>query len=125
MSSTWLALSASRVCNKERAVIAHGSTASRSLKNTAYHRSAARPQSRRRMALSVDCSDVGCTLSYERQSSSEMYAAGARRRGCDVTTEAMQELMRRAHREFPRQVGGAFRYTDTWFEVYIERIFHA
>jgi putative hydrolase of the HAD superfamily len=76
------------------------------------------------MTLKAVFIDVGNTLLYEKPSRFEIYAEGARRRGCDVTTEAMQELMRRAHRELPRQVGGAFRYTDPWFEVYIERIFH-
>ena len=32
--------------------------------------------------------------------------------------------MRQAHRELPHEIGGAFRYTDPWFESYIERIFH-
>jgi FMN phosphatase YigB (HAD superfamily) len=36
----------------------------------------------------------------------------------------MDGLMRRAHVELPRDLGGAFRYTDRWFEAYIERIFH-
>jgi REG-2-like HAD superfamily hydrolase len=76
------------------------------------------------MTLKAVFIDVGNTLLYEKPSRFEIYAEGARRRGCDVTTEAMQALMRRAHREIPQQVGGAFRYTDPWFELYIERIFH-
>jgi putative hydrolase of the HAD superfamily len=76
------------------------------------------------MTLKAVFIDVGNTLLYEKPSRFEIYAEGARRRGCTVSTEAMKELMRRAHRELPSQVGGAFRYTDPWFEAYIERIFH-
>jgi putative hydrolase of the HAD superfamily len=76
------------------------------------------------MTLKAVFIDVGNTLLYEKPSRFEIYAEGARRRGCDVSTDAMKEMMRRAHRELPRSVGGAFRYTDPWFELYIERIFH-
>lgn len=76
------------------------------------------------MTLKAVFIDVGNTLLYEKPSRFEIYAEGARRRGSDVTTPAMQELMRRAHREIPAEVGGAFRYTDPWFEIYIDRIFH-
>jgi HAD superfamily hydrolase (TIGR01509 family) len=31
--------------------------------------------------------------------------------------------MRAAHRELPREIAGAWRYTERWFEAYIERIF--
>jgi putative hydrolase of the HAD superfamily len=68
--------------------------------------------------------DVGNTLLYEKPSRFEIYAEGARRRGVELSTEAMTELMRRAHRELPREVAGGFRYTDPWFTVYITRIFH-
>jgi putative hydrolase of the HAD superfamily len=32
--------------------------------------------------------------------------------------------MRRAHHELPQRVAGAFRYSDPWFEAYVERIYH-
>jgi REG-2-like HAD superfamily hydrolase len=75
------------------------------------------------MSLKAVFIDVGNTLLYEKPSRFEIYAEAARRRGRDVSGEAMAELMRRAHRELPRSIGGAFRYTDPWFESYIERIF--
>jgi len=76
------------------------------------------------MTLKAVFIDVGNTLLYEKPSRFEIYAEGARRRGRDVTDGEMMEMMRRAHRELPRSIGGAFRYTDPWFESYIDRIFH-
>jgi putative hydrolase of the HAD superfamily len=67
--------------------------------------------------------DVGNTLVRERPSRFEIYAQCAREHGLDVTTERMNQLMRQAHRELPREIAGAWRYTDRWFEAYIERIF--
>jgi len=69
--------------------------------------------------------DVGNTLVREQPSRFEIYAACARRHGLEVTTERMNQLMRTAHRELPREIAGAWRYTDRWFEAYIERIFAA
>jgi REG-2-like HAD superfamily hydrolase len=68
--------------------------------------------------------DAGNTLVYEKPSRFEIYAESARRRGVDVAAEEMHRLMRRAHGELPRAIGGAFRYSDPWFERYIERVFH-
>ena len=34
----------------------------------------------------------------------------------------MRELMRDAHRELPTIRNGAFRYSEAWFEAFIERI---
>jgi REG-2-like HAD superfamily hydrolase len=76
------------------------------------------------MSLKAVFIDVGNTLLYEKPSRFEIYAEGARRRGRNVSGVEMMELMRRAHRELPRSIQGAFRYTDPWFESYIERIFH-
>jgi putative hydrolase of the HAD superfamily len=69
--------------------------------------------------------DVGNTLVRERPSRFEIYAQCARQYGLPVTTERMNQLMRAAHRELPREIAGAWRYTDRWFEAYIERIFGA
>ena len=76
------------------------------------------------MVLKAVFLDVGNTLVHEEPTRFEIYAEGARRRGVVLETEAMHALMRLAHRELPREIGGAFRYTDRWFEAYIERIFH-
>lgn len=69
--------------------------------------------------------DVGNTLVRERPSRFEIYAQCARQYGLPVATERMNQLMRAAHRELPREIAGAWRYTDRWFEAYIERIFSA
>lgn len=76
------------------------------------------------MTLKAVFIDVGNTLLYEKPSRFEIYAEAARGRGIEVSTEAMAALMRRAHAELPREVRGGFRYTDGWFEAYIESIFH-
>jgi REG-2-like HAD superfamily hydrolase len=76
------------------------------------------------MTLKAVFIDAGNTLLYEKPSRFEIYAEEARRRGFALDAAGMTELMRRAHRELPRQIGGAFRYTDPWFEAYIDRIFH-
>ncbi len=77
------------------------------------------------MVLKAVFLDVGNTLLTEQPSRFELYAAQARASGVAIEEPAMRELMHRAHRELPREIGGAWRYTDRWFEAYIERIFHA
>lgn len=76
------------------------------------------------MSLRALLLDVGNTLLTEQPSRFELYARTARARGVDIDEPAMNALMRRAHHELPREVNGAWRYTDPWFELYIERIFH-
>lgn len=76
------------------------------------------------MALKAILLDVGNTLVREEPSRFELYALQARARGVAIAEPAMRELMHRAHRELPREIEGAWRYTDRWFERYIERIFH-
>lgn len=75
------------------------------------------------MALRAVFLDVGNTLVRERPSRFEIYALCARRHGLEVSTERMNALMRAAHRELPREIGGAWRYSERWFEAYTERIF--
>lgn len=77
------------------------------------------------MPLKAVFIDLGNTLLYEKPSRFEIYANAARRRGIEVSGDAMQARMRRAHAELPREIEGSFRYTDGWFRAYIERIFHA
>ena len=86
--------------------------------NAHYHRGSTA------MSLRALLLDVGNTLLTEQPSRFELYARTARARGVDIDEPAMNALMRRAHHELPREVNGAWRYTDPWFELYIERIFH-
>lgn len=77
------------------------------------------------MALRALFLDVGNTLLSEQPSRFELYAKAAEAYGRPVAVENMAAWMRSAHAELPRQVAGGFRYTDPWFELYIERIFHS
>lgn len=76
------------------------------------------------MTLKAVFIDVGNTLLYEKPSRFEIYAERARARDLTLRADEMRELMHRAHHELPREIGGAFRYSDPWFHDYIERIFH-
>ena len=76
------------------------------------------------MTLRAVFLDVGNTLLTERPSRFERYAAAARAHGRPIGEAAMNALMRRVHRELPSEIDGAWRYTDRWFESYIESIFH-
>jgi putative hydrolase of the HAD superfamily len=76
------------------------------------------------MTLRAVFIDAGNTLLYEKPSRFEIYAQAARRRGLPTTEDDMHGLMRRAHRELPREIDGAWRYSEAWFSFYIERIFH-
>lgn len=76
------------------------------------------------MTLKAVFIDVGNTLLYEKPSRFEIYAERARARDLRLGAEEMRDLMHRAHRELPREIGGAYRYSDPWFGFYIERIFH-
>jgi putative hydrolase of the HAD superfamily len=76
------------------------------------------------MVLQAVFFDAGNTLLYEKPSRFEIYAQAARRRGLDVTSECMRDLMVRAHGELPREIDGAYRYSEAWFSSYIHKIFH-
>jgi putative hydrolase of the HAD superfamily len=75
------------------------------------------------MTLKAVFIDAGNTLLYENPSRFEVYAQAARRKGVAITTERMTELMRSAHRALPREIDGAFRYSEAWFAAYIRSIF--
>lgn len=75
------------------------------------------------MSLAAVFLDLGNTLVVERASRAELYAAEARRHGLDVDAVRMRECMAAAHAALPREVGGAFRYSDAWFRVFQRRIF--
>ena len=76
------------------------------------------------MPLKAVFIDAGNTLLYENPSRFEIYARAARGRGVSISTERMTGLMRTAHRELPREIDGAFRYSEDWFSAYIRFIFH-
>ncbi len=67
--------------------------------------------------------DAGGTLMRERASRAGLYAAAARRRGLAVSDAEMARCMYRVHAELPRTAAGAFRYSEPWFALFIERIF--
>lgn len=73
--------------------------------------------------LSAVFLDVGDTLLREDPPRFAIYAEEAARFGVPVDPAAMGELMRAAHHELPVVLDGAFRYSDAWFEAFIERIF--
>src|SRR5262245_4233338 len=67
--------------------------------------------------------DVGGTLLHEARPRHSLYASAARKRGLDVDDEGMRQLMRDARDALPRELEGAFRYSDRWFEAFIRTIF--
>jgi REG-2-like HAD superfamily hydrolase len=67
--------------------------------------------------------DVGHTLLREEPARSEIYASVARDHGFGLEARDMHELMRSAHAALPRELDGAFRYSDPWFRAYIRWIF--
>jgi REG-2-like HAD superfamily hydrolase len=76
------------------------------------------------MALRAVFLDVGNTLLREEPSRFAQYALAAAEEGLQVPEERMRALMVEAHHALPREIDGAWRYTDPWFEHYIRFIFH-
>lgn len=72
-------------------------------------------------ALSLDFCG---TLAVEVRSRAAIYAEAGAARGLAVGEKRMATLMDEAHAALPREVDGAFRYSDDWFRAFIERIFH-
>jgi HAD superfamily hydrolase (TIGR01549 family) len=68
--------------------------------------------------------DFGNTLARERVARHAIYAEAARPHAPATSPARMRELMQRAYRELPIEIGGHWRFTDGWFDAYIERIFH-
>jgi putative hydrolase of the HAD superfamily len=75
------------------------------------------------MPLQAVFLDLGNTLLREEPSRAELYAASGRARGLSVTAERMRELMAETHAGLPRELDGAFRYSDPWFLEFQRRIF--
>ncbi len=68
--------------------------------------------------------DIGGTLIEEKASRAELYAEAAAARGLRVEPAEMARHMRAAHDSLPLRVAGAYRYTDRWFEAFMEHVFH-
>jgi putative hydrolase of the HAD superfamily len=67
--------------------------------------------------------DFGGTLAREREPRAALYAAAGRAHGVEVDEARMEVLMRDVHAALPREIDGAFRYSDPWFRAYIARVF--
>ena len=68
--------------------------------------------------------DVGNTLLHEVPSRFAIYAEVARARGLSATPASMRTAMQVAHSALPRELEGAFRFSDAWFEAFIHDVFH-
>ena len=75
------------------------------------------------MTLRAVFLDIGNTLLREKTSRFDIYARAAEGIGVSVSPERMRDLMKRAHRELPLEIDGAYRYCDPWFRAFIQRIF--
>lgn len=67
--------------------------------------------------------DAGNTLFTEATSRAEIYCSAGRRHGIQVDLESMREAMGLAHDRLPREIEGAFRYSERWFRVFVETVF--
>ena len=67
--------------------------------------------------------DFRGTLAVESPSRAAIYAAVAGRHGIVVGEEPMRALMADAAAALPLEVGRAYRFSDPWFEAYLERVF--
>lgn len=76
------------------------------------------------MSLKTVFIDAGGTLIEENPPRAEIYSSIARAHGLPVAPPEMARLMRLAHDALPLVIGGAYRYSDGWFEAFMERIFH-
>ena len=77
------------------------------------------------MPLEAVLLDIGDTLLTEEPPRARIYAEEARERGLAVEDQEMGRLMRLAHHGLPERREGAYRYSDPWFEAFIERIYVA
>ena len=75
------------------------------------------------MFLRAQLLDFGGTLALERRSRAALYAETGRAHGVDVDEARMEQLMREAHDALPRELDGAYRYSDPWFRTYIAQVF--
>jgi putative hydrolase of the HAD superfamily len=75
------------------------------------------------MPLGAVFLDLGNTLLRERPARAAIYAGEAGREGLAVTVDEMSACMARAHAALPRELAGAFRYSDPWFRAFHRRIF--
>ena len=75
------------------------------------------------MTLRALLLDFGGTLAHERRSRAALYEAAGRDHGVRLGEPRMAVRMAEALGALPRELGGAFRYSDPWFRAYIARVF--
>lgn len=75
------------------------------------------------MTLKAVFLDAGRTLVTERSSRAALYADAAQQRGLDIDEARMARCMSDARHQLPRVLNGAFRFSETWFEAFIQFIF--
>jgi len=75
------------------------------------------------MSVAAVFLDLGNTLVRERAPRAEIYAAEARAEGLAVGAEDVGACMARAHAALPREIDGAFRYSDPWFRAFQRHVF--
>lgn len=75
------------------------------------------------MTLKAVFLDAGGTLIREDPPRQAIYAEVARELGASITASAMRERMHAAFAILPRTLGTAYRFSERWFEAFIEEIF--
>jgi len=75
------------------------------------------------MSLAAVLLDFGGTLVREVPSRAEIHAEEARRAGLALSAEEMRASLERAHAALPREIEGAFRYSEAWFRAFQWRVF--
>lgn len=66
--------------------------------------------------------DAGLTLLTEHRSRAALYAEAFSRHGRPISEAAMAAVLGTVHRDLPRRIAGAFRYTDTWFRALMREV---
>ena len=77
------------------------------------------------MPLAAVFLDLSNTLLRERRQRAELYAEVAGGFGLELAPDEMAARMARAHAELPRELRGAFRYSDDCFRAFQRRVFSA
>lgn len=75
------------------------------------------------MSLKAVFLDAGRTLITERSDRAALYGRAARRCGLSIDDAQMAKCMTAAIRELPREIDGAFRFSEAWFREFIRSIF--
>ena len=75
------------------------------------------------MPLSAAFLDLGNTLLSEHPGRPAIYTEAARAHGVTVDPARMAQLMAELHTQLPRELDGAYRYSDAWFRAFQRRLF--